>query len=72
MPNAVVGTVEQFFEDYANGNYVPKMSGPLYNGGADYEGMASVDLAGNTRVSGGRVDIGCFESRRIGFSIIFR
>ena len=33
MPNAIVGTAESFFNDYANGDYTPKADGPLVNAG---------------------------------------
>ena len=72
MPNAVVGTAESFFKDYANGDYTPKAGGPLYNAGANYEGMASVDLAGNPRKVGSKIDIGCYEARSSALIIIVR
>ena len=69
----VVGTAAQFFNDYANGDYTPKADGPLVNAGANYEGMASVDLAGKTRKSGKIVDIGCYEFQFAnGFFIMVR
>lgn len=55
----VTGTVSSFFKDYANGNYTP--AEPLVNKGANYDGMASVDLAGRARLVGRKVDIGCYE-----------
>jgi hypothetical protein len=72
MPNAVVGTAESFFNDYANGDYTPKAGGPLVGKGANYEGMASVDLAGNPRKVGSRIDIGCYEASSAAFIIIVR
>ena len=72
MPNAVVGTAESFFNDYANGDYTPKTGGPLVNKGANYEGMASVDLAGKPRLVGSKVDIGCYEASSSAFMIIVR
>ena len=70
MPNAVVGTAESFFNDYANGDYTP--AGPLVNKGANYEGMASVDLAGNPRKVGSKIDIGCYESQSSAFTVLIR
>ena len=72
MPNAVVGTAESFFKDYANGDYTPKTGGPLVGKGANYEGMASVDLAGNPRKIGSKIDIGCYEARSSALMIIVR
>ena len=68
----VVGAAESFFKDYANGDYTPASGGPLYNAGANYEGMASVDLAGNPRKVGSKVDIGCYEASSAAFIIIVR
>ena len=58
----VVGTTGSFFKDYANGDYTPKTGGPLVGKGANYEVMASVDLAGKKRLNGGKIDIGCYEA----------
>ena len=68
----ITGTAESFFKDYANGDYTPAPGGPLYNAGANYEGMASVDLAGNPRKVGSKVDIGCYEASSAAFIIIVR
>ena len=70
--DTIVGAAESFFKDYANGDYTPASGGPLYNAGANYEGMASVDLAGNPRKVGSRIDIGCYEARSSSFMIIVR
>ena len=70
MPNAVVGTAASFFKDYANGDYTP--AGPLVNKGANYEGMASVDLAGNPRKIGSKIDIGCYEASSSALMIVVR
>ena len=68
----VVGTASSFFKDYANGDYTPKTGGPLVGKGANYEGMASVDLAGNPRKIGSNVDIGCYEGDGLGMIILVR
>jgi hypothetical protein len=68
----VVGTAGSFFKDYASGDYTPKTGGPLVGKGANYEGMASVDLAGNPRKVGSKVDIGCYEASSAAFIIIVR
>ena len=74
MVSPIVGTAESFFKDYANGDYTPKTGGPLVGKGANYEGMASVDLAGKPRLVGRKgVDIGCYESQKTsGFFIVVR
>lgn len=68
----VVGTLETFFCDYANGDLMPVARGPLYNRGTDYEGMAAVDLAGRPRKSGRSIDIGCYESNAAGFAVVVK
>lgn len=72
MVNPVVGTASSFFKDYANGDYTPAAAGPLVNKGANYEGMASVDLAGRARLVGRKVDIGCYEAGSSAFVIRVR
>jgi hypothetical protein len=68
----VTGTVTEFFKGYVNGDYTPASGGPLYNAGANYEGLASVDLAGNPRKVGSKIDIGCYEGVASGISIRLR
>ena len=68
----VTGTAAEFFKDYANGDYTPKTGGPLVGNGANYEGMASVDLAGKKRLNGKHIDIGCYESQSTPLMIIVR
>ena len=68
----VTGTAASFFKDYANGDYTPKTGGPLVGKGANYEGMASVDLAGNPRKVGSKIDIGCYEGDGLGMIILVR
>jgi hypothetical protein len=70
--DTVVGTATEFFKGYANGDYTPKAGGPLVGKGANYEGMASVDLAGKKRLNGSKVDIGCYEGVASGISIRLR
>ena len=60
------------FKDYAKGNYTPNQTGPLYNAGVTPENAPSVDLAGNPRVQGLSIDIGCFESPKRGFSVVIQ
>ena len=66
----ITGTASSFFKDYANGNYTP--AGPLVGKGANYEGMASVDLAGNPRKVGSKIDIGCYEASSSALMIVVR
>lgn len=66
----ITGTAASFFKDYANGNYTP--AGPLVNKGANYEGMASVDLAGKKRLNGSKIDIGCYETSSSALMIVLR
>ena len=66
----VTGTAAEFFKDYANGDYTP--AGPLVNKGANYEGMASIDLAGKARLVGRKVDIGCYEASSSALMIVVR
>ena len=70
MVNPVTGTAAEVFKDYANDDYTP--AGPLVNKGANYEGMASVDLAGNPRKIGSKIDIGCYEAVSTPLMIIVR
>jgi hypothetical protein len=67
----ITGTAASFFKDYANGDYTPKTRGPLVNKGANYEGMASVDLAGKKRLNG-KIDIGCYETSSSALMIVLR
>ena len=57
--NCYTGTVAKFFRDY---DYRPKAPGPLVNKCVSYEGMPSIDLGGNKRLIGSKVDIGCYEA----------
>jgi hypothetical protein len=68
----ITGTASSFFKDYANGDYTPKAGGPLVNKGANYEGMASVDLAGKKRLNGSKIDIGCYETSSSALKIVLR
>jgi hypothetical protein len=44
----------------------------LVNKGANYDGMASVDLAGKKRLNGSKIDIGCYEAVSTPLLIIVR
>ena len=60
--NIVVSSGASIFRNYARGDYLPKMDGPLVNAGTNYEDMAATDLAGRQRKVGKFVDIGCYEN----------
>ena len=68
----VTGTASSFFKNYANGDYTPKTRGPLVGKGANYEGMASVDLAGKKRLKGSKIDIGCYETSSSALMAVLR
>ena len=70
--DTVVGTAESFFKDYANGDYTLNPTSLLVNAGANYEGMASVDLAKKRRKVGPRIDIGCYELQSKGLTMVIR
>jgi hypothetical protein len=55
---------DPMFTDTAQGNYTPLPCSPLVHAGNNaFVGLEdSVDLAGNPRIQGGRVDIGAFEA----------
>ena len=71
----LVGTLANgsLFEDYTNRNFAAGAA--VKDKGAAVEGFAfpSVDLAGNPRIFGAAIDIGCFERQpKYGMSILFR
>lgn len=59
-------TYADFFKDYANGDYT-LVQGTAVNAGATHPTVDAVlakynkDLAGNPRIAGGKVDLGCYE-----------
>lgn len=71
--DTIVGTPEEFFTDYAAGNYRPRTGGVLSDAGVNYEGMPKYDLSGKQeRLIGSRVDIGCYEGYIAGTILILR
>lgn len=69
----IVGTAEEFFTDYAAGNYRPRTGGILADKGVNYEGMALYDLTGTqNRLIGSYVDIGCYESFAAGTVLLIK
>ena len=69
---SILSIATDAFRSYANGDYTPKAGGPLVGKGANYEGMASVDLAGKKRLNGKYIDIGCYESQSTPMIILVR
>ena len=65
---------DPLFADPANGNFALRVNSPCRNVGFLEDWMAeAVDLAGNSRVSGKGVDMGCYEFQAsLGMSIIIR
>jgi hypothetical protein len=69
----IVGTANDFFVNYEAGNYRAKFDGSLADAGANYDGIALLDLTGkNNRITGKAIDIGCYESYSSGTLIILR
>lgn len=65
--STVLNLTDAAFADYANHDYHPAKGGALVNAGmrwSDYLALgatSATDLAGNPRLSGARLDIGCYE-----------
>jgi hypothetical protein len=55
------GSAESLFAVLSAGDYSPAAGSALIDGGAPNAGVGTKDLAGNKRVSGQGVDIGCYE-----------
>ena len=56
------GTAATFFRDYASADYMPRPEGNLYDNGAELAVFPAIDLAGNARLQGARIDIGAIEA----------
>ena len=69
---------ESAFKNYANGNFAPKSGAALVNAGSDWEtylangARSTTDFAGAKRLSGKKLDIGCYEVSNGGFRLIVR
>ena len=59
-----VAAREAMFADFEGGDFTPKPGGRLANKGATPAFAADVDLAGNPRVFGKAIDVGCYEAQR--------
>ena len=57
-------TLDFMFDDFENGDYRPMVGGALCDKGIEPLVEVSVDLAGNPRVFGKGIDIGCYECQR--------
>ena len=69
---------ELVFKNYANGNFAPKSGAALVNAGSDWEtylangARSTTDFAGAKRLSGKKLDIGCYEVSNGGYWLIVR
>lgn len=70
----VLGDVKTMFKDFTNENYMPRPGSVLANKGTDKLTLPTdKDLAGNPRVFGKAIDIGCYEvQKNNGLTIIIR
>lgn len=55
------GLTQAAFSNYKGGDYSPAYGEILFDNGAALESCPAVDLAGNSRVQGNAIDIGCYE-----------
>ena len=67
-----VGTTNTMFANYAKGDLTPSTA--LRNKGGAIEGVAfpSIDLAGNPRLTGNRIDVGCYEGKSEAFMLFLQ
>ncbi len=69
----VTGAKTSFFRNCAEGDYRPSLGGPLTGKGANYEGMAAVDLSGRQkRLIGKQIDIGAYEANTANTVLILK
>lgn len=68
----ITGTAATFFKKYEEGDYRPKTGGVLVNKGQNYEPTPAKDLGGNKRLTGSKIDIGCYEANAAEFCIRVR
>ena len=68
-----VGSVDKLFRDFLKGDFTPAPGSLLCNKGNTPSMLPAVDLAGNPRVYGKAIDIGCYECQsEPGFVFTFR
>ena len=60
------------FANYAAQDYKPSKASALRNAGAEAVLSSTTDLADGPRVSGARIDIGCYEGVPLGMTILVR
>ncbi len=66
-------TEDPLFKDAAAGNYILRGGSPCIGAGTNENVTSAIDLLGNRRITGRRVDLGCFEyPREPGLHIIMR
>ncbi len=71
--NCYLGGRESMFKNFEGGDFTPKPGNALANKGATPSYVATVDLAGNPRVFGKAIDVGCYEvQRNSGFIVRIR
>lgn len=72
---SVKGSVSEFFRDFAGGDYTLTSGSPLKDNGVSagkgVPAPAETDLAGNDRISGEEIDIGCYEFDVNAFTLNF-
>jgi hypothetical protein len=77
-PVSPLAVDESVFKNYANGNFAPKSGAALVNAGSDWEtylangARSTTDFAGAKRLSGKKLDIGCYEVSNGGFWLTVR
>ncbi len=59
-----LGDVKTMFKDFEGGDFTPRPGTILANRGVNPSYAAAVDLAGNPRVFGKAIDIGCYEAQQ--------
>ena len=68
-----LGDIKSMFKDFEGGDFTPVPGSVLANKGTTPNYVAAVDLAGNKRVFGKAIDIGCYEvQRNPGFLLMIR
>ncbi len=68
-----LGDIKSMFKDFEGGDFTPVPGSVLANKGTTPNYAAAVDLAGNKRVFGKAIDIGCYEvQRNPGFLLMIR
>ncbi len=65
--------LKDMFKDFEGGDFTPVPGSVLANKGTTPNYAAAVDLAGNKRIFGKAIDIGCYEvQRNPGFLLMIR